>query len=121
MDKIDQKKISRIVNLITEEYKDVTINKNMHPKMIAKVMEYVELMDGIAGKDKKNLVMFIFKEVSDKLTDEELDFELIGETIELIVSVARGEFNINKFRGFFGALRKYLVKKDFSCLKSCFK
>lgn len=122
MDKLsvaDQKATSAIIEEITDDYKNGRVSLKVHTSTIVNVMEFMELVHGLNGGEKKELVVYVFKEVAKQVGDIDVDFELIEETIDIIVGLSRGKFDLNKFKGCLGMVRKNLAKNNYNCLKAC--
>jgi hypothetical protein len=60
-------------------------------------VEFADKFTSLSGRDKKSIALFIAKELIATFTEVKID-ETLADTIDVIVDLSRGKFNISKMK-----------------------
>ena len=99
LSKSDKVKTLKLIDEVVTRFTESKSISKISPGLIVMVMEFVEIITGLSGKGKKELAMYILIEIGDKVSEIHADYEIVGETIDIMIDLARGKFNINKVSG----------------------
>jgi hypothetical protein len=94
MDKLTITEQVRVEKKISELL--LSVNNKVNSKTIVDSVEFLDTHKNIDGKTKKQIALYIIEQIAFRIKQADIDMEFISETIDVMIDISRGKFNINK-------------------------
>ena len=91
----------KLYNDFKEIIGDGNIDASNIMSICVNLMQIVDTVPNLRGRDKKNLVLSVFKRYSDEIPLPKMVLDMIPTVIDMVISLDRGEVVVKVVKGLF--------------------